>query len=237
MPTGFIDVVSNSAMLVIDDVRLTEEAASDPALFYRRMSLYVINALPLMSRPPELMQYLEDGITYPIYADDTWTSTEESTSGETTVQTGLTGYDLFSCVIQEQNADGTITNIPYTDATYDSETGNVTFPQQESVGIVYDMNFYTDGSFANDLTPTQMRLLGLGIACVWDERFTRNWLNIQMKIHDDSFNTVNESTYMRESTERLVKNRRLLNDELIKYEQDCNYAQAVSSAYKTRVLL
>ena len=41
MGTKWSEIISNHAMLEIDDVRLQEEAASDPAAFLRRMSLYL----------------------------------------------------------------------------------------------------------------------------------------------------------------------------------------------------
>ena len=67
----------------------------------------------------------------------------------------------------------------------------------------------------------------MAIAIVWDERFSRNWLSITQKIKDSSFDTVNESNYMREVQSRLVTNRQLLNDELRKYEQDLAYSNTV----------
>lgn len=46
MGTKWSEVISNHAMVAIDDVRLQEEAANDPAAFLRRMSLYMVNAIP-----------------------------------------------------------------------------------------------------------------------------------------------------------------------------------------------
>ena len=67
----------------------------------------------------------------------------------------------------------------------------------------------------------------MGIAIIWDERFTRNWLDMTMKIHDDSFTVANESNYIKETTARLVKNRAEFAGELQKYEQDCAYYAVV----------
>lgn len=220
MGTSWTEIITNYAMVEIDDVRLQEESGISPAQFLRRMSLYMNLALPLLNRPPELVPYLQDGLTIATYADANWTSNEASLSGETTIDTGITDFGLFSCVIREETANGYVTLSPYTDASYDAETGVVTFPQQTASGTLYVMDFYNDGSFAQELSPSLKRLLGLAVAFTWDERFSRNWLNMQMKIHDSEFNVGNEATYMREVTARQQKTRAAFFDELWKYEQD-----------------
>lgn len=225
MGTAWSEVICNYAMPLIDDVRLTDLMAEDQALFLRRLSIYVDLALPMLSRPPELDAFLKHGIAKPAYDDFSWVSTQESTEQETVVDTGLVGYQLFNCSLM--SSGDTVTLTPVTDVVYDAEAGTVTFPTQEEAGLEYDMNFYTDGSFGNDLTDAQKRLLGMAIAVVWDEGFSRNWLNIQPKDKDSSFDTVNESNYMREAQSRLSTNWALFNDELRKYEQDLAYAHVV----------
>ncbi len=227
MGTSWSEVICNFAMPVIDDVRLTDQMGENPALFFRRMALYMDLALPMVTRPPELEKYLRFGLVKPEYDDYLWTSTEESLSGETEIDTGMTGYDLFSCSLREVDESGIVTSTPVSDVTYDAETGVVTFPVQAEAGLEYNIDFYTDGSFYYDLTDAQKRLVGLAMAVVWDERFSRNWLNITQKIKDSSFDTVNESNYMRETQNRLFMNRHLLNDELRKYEQDLAYSNTL----------
>lgn len=229
MGTSWMEIITNSAMVFIDDVRLQDDAAISPAQFFRRMTLYMNMAIPVFNRPPEMMAYLTRGMQEPTYDDYEWVSTQESTAQSTVVATGLTGFELFSCVIREMDAAGNVTLTPYGNAEYDPQTGNVTFPQQSAAGTTYVLDFYTDGSFLNELTPSQKRILGLCVACVWDERFSRNWLNMQMKIHDQSFETVNESNYIKEVTARLSTNQALLAEALHKYEQDCAYLNTVTA--------
>lgn len=224
MGTAWSEVISDHAMVFIDDVRLMNQAEENPARFLRRMSLYMKNAIPLFSRPPEMIAYLKEGLTEPDYRDGAWVSDLQSLAGETKVETGFTGYELFSCAERVTEPDGTVILIPYPEASYDSETGEVTFPQQRDAGISYEMDFYTDGTFAHDLTAEQKRLLGLCIASVWDERFFRNWLNDAPKVHDRSFDAPNEPQYMEKGNKKKLQNRSLLNEELRKYEQDCTYA-------------
>lgn len=226
MGTSWSEIISDHAMVFIDDVRLTDQAAESPARFLRRMSLYMKNAIPVFNRPPEMVDYLKEGLTEPAYGDSAWISTEESLTAETKVETGMTGYELFSCAQRAEQPDGSVLLVPYGEAVYDPETGTVTFPPQMDAGLQYEMDFYTDGAFAHDLTAEQKRLLGLCVASVWDERFFRNWLGDAPKDHDRSFNPPNEPQYMEKGSKKKLQNRGLLNEELRKYEQDCIYATA-----------
>lgn len=221
MATTWADIVA-AALVQIDDVRLEEQMSVSPAQFYRRMSALIQQAMPLLSRPPELLTFLKNGMVLPTFDDFEWTSDEESTYGGAEVDTGMIGYELCSVTQRQSHPNGTITLLPYSEASYDPETGIVTLPDQDSAGINYDFDFYTDGEFP-DLTETQMRLFALAVAVVWDERFSRNWLNMQAKIHDDSFTTVNEANYTQQITKRLHDNRIAFNDELRWYEQLCAY--------------
>ena len=235
MATNWADIVA-SAMVQIDDVRLEEQMAVSPAQFYRRFSALIIQALPLMSRPPELLTYLQQNMVESDYGDYSWTSDEASTQGDTAVSTGMAGYDLCSVTQRVSHANGTISLVPYPNAVYDAETGVVTMPQQESAGIEYDFDFYTDGSFA-DLTETQMRLFALAIAVVWDERFSRSWLALTPKIADDSFRTVNEANYAQQITRRKTENRIAFDHEMRAYEQLCAYNGTYINIYNKTTLV
>ena len=234
MGTPWTEIICNYAMPVMDDVRLIDQMGENPALFFRRMAMYMDLAIPMVSRPPELDSYLNYELVKPVYDDMIWRSTSESLEGETTVETTMTGYDLFSCSLREVDESGVVTSTPVSGVTYNPETGTVVFPKQETVGLEYNVDFYTDGSFFYDLTEAQKRLLGLAVGVVWDERFSRNWLNLTMKVKDASFDTVNESNYMREVQNRLFMNRHLLNDELRKYEQDVAYKNTVTPKAQLR---
>ena len=227
MATTWADITA-AALVQIDDVRLEEQMAVSPAQFYRRMSALIQQAMPLLSRPPELLSFLKQGMTAPEYGDFEWTSDEASTSAETAVDTGMIGYDLCSVTQRVQHANGTIALVPYAAAVYDAETGVVTMPVQASAGIDYDFDFYTDGEYPT-LTETQMRLFALAVAIVWDERFSRNWLGMTAKIHDDSFKTVNESNYIQQITKRLHDNRIAFDNEMRGYEQLCAYNGTVKN--------
>lgn len=228
--TAIADIITQ-AMVYIDDIRLQEQLAVNPALFYRRMSDYINAAMPLLSSPPQLFDYVNGEYTAPEYADMYWTSTDESTTQETVISTEYIGYDLCSVVSLDAENNATV----YSDAVYNSETGEITFPEQISAGINYEIDLYKDGETA-DLTPTMMRLFALAIAIVWDERFSNTWLSITPKIKDSSFQTVNESTYIDKLTNRQKENRQRFQDEMRKYEQNSAY-KTVVSPYQHKVTL
>lgn len=228
MGTAWSDIITNSAMVVIGDDRMLDDLRTDAALFFRRMSSWMGMAIPMLKSPPELLVYLTDGLVEPQYADFEWTSNQISTTQETVVETGKVGYELCNCVSVQYARNGDAAFFPYTDFTYEPETGVVTFPQQDSADVEYRLDFYTDGQFAHDLTFRQKRLLGLAIAVTWDNRFNREWLNIQPKVKDKSFNTPNENTTMKESTARYKENLQLFYSELRGYEQECAYMRRVN---------
>lgn len=224
--TAWSDVISR-AQVLIDDVRLENQLATSPAQYFRRMSLFIQTAMPLLSRPPELLKYIQGTMTAPLYDDYEWTSTRESVEGEETiVETGKIGFDLCSIVTVHTDGAGVPYYTPYSGAEYDPESGTVNFPRQDRDGIAYMMDFYTDGVFP-DLTDAQMRLFALAVAVIWDERFERTFLNLQPKLHDQSFETVNEANFLDKNGQRLMRNRQSFNDELRKYEQDCAFASNV----------
>lgn len=217
--TGWSEIITEAAGVLIDDIRWTKDAANIPARFFRAKSDFVLAALPRLNRPPDLEYVLERGMTQPRYDNYTWISTAESTTEAVTVQTGMVGYELCTVALRAPNG---ITETPYTDFTYDPTTGDVTFGIQTNAGLDYELDFYTDGTFP-PLTPTQMRLFSLAVAVVWDERMDRTWLYLAQKIKDSSFETVNEGNYAEKVSQRLLRNKQALSDELCKYEQDCAY--------------
>ena len=224
MATTWSEIITN-AMQVIDDIRWQEQLEAVPAQFYASKCDTVRFAIPLLHRPPELLTYLESDIVEPSWLPGEWTSTAESLEGETQVDTGFIGGQIFDCAIR--SADG-MEITPYTGATYDAETGIITFPQQTEEGIEYQWDVFVDGTFPT-LTKTQMRLFALAVAVVWDERFERNFLDLTMKIKDSSFSTVNEANYMEKSNRRLTQNRQNFEDELRAYEQTCAYATVLGN--------
>lgn len=229
MATTVSEVISQ-ALIFIDDVRLTELLQVSPARFYRKMSAYVQAAIPLLNRPPELFAYVSEEYVEPTFESSEWTSTFESVGTSTEVDTGITEYDLCSVTVRSE--DGTYES-PYSDFTYNAETGIITFGPQTQSGIQYEIDFYKDGSLA-DLSITMMRLMALAVTTVWYDRFSNNWLNMQMKIHDSSFDTVNESNYIEKLAFKNKEIKQAFTSELHKYEQDVAYNRTIPKVFRTK---
>lgn len=226
MATSWAEIDA-AAMVLIDDIRLTEQMGISPALYYRRMSLFVQAAMPMLSRPPELLAYLSRSVVQPQYDDYEWVSTEASTTDSTVVDTGALGYELCSCVINELLTDGRVLQTPYA-VEYDAETGSVTFPIQPAAGIVYQLDFYKDGTFAV-LSDVQIQLFASAVALVWDERLLQTWLNRTPKINDSSFATVNEANYTEKTSQAHLRREQSFYEQLKHYEQLCSYQTVVSN--------
>lgn len=226
MGTKWVEIITDYAMPLIDDVRLQEELAESSALFFRKISIFLKNAVPLLDTPPELAMFLLGGLKYPDYDDYTWISDEESLSKETEIATGKIGFDICSVIRRDVDESGVVVYTPC-EAKYDKETGNVVMPKQSEPGAEYGIDFYLDGEFSGDLTLSQKSLLGLAVAVIWDERFSRNWLNLQVKIKDQSFSPGSESTYINAVYNRLEKNRAELAARLHDYDMKVAYINTV----------
>lgn len=216
--TGWSEVIS-AAKLLIDDVRWQKELETSAARFFRAKSDFVRMAIPRLNRPPGLLNYIRSGMEEPEYGAYSWESTQASTESSVPIATGMLNYGLCTVALRAENG---LYETPYTDFTYYPETGVVLFGVQPSAGLQYEIDFYNDGEFS-DLSEAQMRLFARAVAVVWDERFERNWLNLQPKIHDSSFSTVNEANYQEKASLRLQRSIQAFEDELRKYEQDCAY--------------
>lgn len=216
--TGFGEIIV-AAKLLIDDIRWQEELEFDPAKFFRAKSDYVMMALPLLNRPPDLLTYLQKGLVKPSYNSLRVDVPEQGA----VINVPGGPYDVVSCVrIGADNIEQT----RYDNITYDAEEGTVTFPAQDLGGYTYEIDLYADGS-CQELTSSMMRLFALAVAVVWDQRFDRNWLNMQMKIKDSSFSTAAEGQYAEKISQRYQRNTAMFVDELRKFEQDIAYHNVV----------
>lgn len=238
MGTAWASVITEDALLIINDLRLNQELAENPALFFRKMSFYMKNAIPRFNRPPEMKEQLAG--QEPVFADFTYTTSEEAAEA-VTVATGLTGFDLMSAGIMTEDVYGNPVYTPVEGLSYDQETGNVTIPataeQPVPAGTVYSLDFYTDGAFDNDLTPAQRRILALCIQYAWETAFVNDWLNRAPRAKDRSSDAGNVSSQTRANTERINAIKKTLDDEMTGYAQSCEYSQAVYPEFQQKVFL
>lgn len=230
--TKLLHVMSSYCAMYVDDIRLSNLAVSNPPLYARRMSQYMIPAIGLFTLPAQMQIYLlgteeDPHFIEPKYDSFSYTVTQDQTS-EIVVSLGenYTGYELFSCAIRQTDETGDIDDIPVA-AAYDEETGTVTIPASVSspipAGTVLEMDFYTDGEFTETLSVQIQNILGLCFQVVWQERFNTDWLSMVSKAEDKSFYEQNRANKMRADTERLDMLRRKLAGEMRRLEQNTYY--------------
>lgn len=217
MSTLFSDVLTQYAMQFIDDVRWSEQLATNPAQFFRAKSQALVLAVPRFNRPPTMQSYLT--YTLPVYDDYTYTI-QESDTFPLTLETTFNGHQLCSVGTVETDATGGVTYTPYTDFTYDDVNGNVVLNTEIPAGTEVDVDLYTDGFFDNDLDPTQQRILGLCVAYDWYFRMANSYLNVINPITDKTFSPRSATSEdKRANTARFTELGRQISSELMAYEQ------------------
>ena len=167
--TPILKVISEYCSIYVDDIRLQELAVTDSPLYCRRMWGYFQPAISLFTLPAEMQLYLvgttdASKLTVPTYSSTLYTTTEEYTEPfSIPLGADYAGYELYCCRQRITDLLGNVTYAPV-NAVYNSETGEVTILVAEGgsveAGTVYDFDFYTDGYFAEDLSPEVMDILG-----------------------------------------------------------------------------
>lgn len=233
MGTSWAEVITDDALLIINDLRLNNELAENPALFFRKMAFYMKSAIPRFNRPPEIKAWLS--CTEPVYNAMVHTVETEQTANYV-ISSGQTGYDLMSAGIMTEDVYGNPVYTPATNAAYDPETGDITVTATEEnpipAGTVFSFDFYTDGQFDNDLSAAQRRILALCIQYVWETAFVNDWLTRFPRAKDRSFDAGNVASQVRANTERINAVRKALDDEMTGYAQTCEYIEFVNPAAK-----
>lgn len=182
----------------------------------------------------------------PIYGSFQYTIPEDLTSDFVLqLDDNGKGYELFSCKKVTFDDFDNVVLLPMGDfktevkkdedgkkyyiitvgiVTYNSKDGTVTFhatidnPIQK--GTIFDMDFYTDGYFIENLTFEIMNILGLCFQVVWETRFINDWLSNVSKIEDKSFYEQNRANKIRADNERLALLDTKLAEAMRRYEQN-----------------
>ena len=230
MATTFSDIIALAlASKVINDLRWEQDFREDAALFLRQKSNAMQMAVTKFNRPPEMREYL--AYTAPSFDDYEHVADAEITGG-VTVNTGKTGYELCNVGILSIDKYNDAEYIPVFGSIYDDETGDVTIGGNYPAGTKFQVDFYTDGVFDNELNQEIKEILCLCLAMVWETGFSGEWLNRTPILQDKTFKRASTESAWTEAQEH--KRRALetaLNDRLMKYEQNAQYRSVV--IYKT----
>lgn len=164
-------------------------------------------------------------IVEPIYGNFRYTTETEITS-DFIIQLDDSGkgYELFCCQMVTFDDFGNWILNP-TNATYDDINGTVTLhatPENPiKKGAIFDMDFYTDGYFIENLTSEIMNILGLCFQVVWQRHeFNNDWISNVPKVEDKSFNEQNRANKEKADDSRLDMYNSELAGAMRRYEQN-----------------
>lgn len=228
--TPILKVITEYCSVYVDDDRLNDLAEEDTPLYARRMWGYFRLSIPLFNLPARMPLYLmgtleNPKMVEPIYGSFQYTTTEELTS-EYVLQLDDSGkgYGLFCCRIRSFDDFDNVIMLPTSVAEYDSINGTVTFhatPENPiPKGTIFDMDFYTDGSFNETLSPEIMNILGMCFQIVWQTRFMNDWLSNVSKVEDKSFYEQNRANKIKADNERLNVLKVNLAEAMRRFEQN-----------------
>lgn len=235
--TPILKVMTEYCAIYVDDIRLQDLAVENPPQYAREMWNYFRSAIPLFNLPPEMETYFygtpqNPKLTEPQYDNTTYTLAEDkSTDFVISLGEDFANYDISSCRIKNFDGSG---NVYYTevDYTYDADTGDfVISPGAENsipAGTIFDFDFYSDGEFANTLTPAIMSILGMCFQVVWQDRFNEDWISNVSKVEDKSFSEQNRANKLRADTQRLESLRVKLAEEMRSFSRNRHYNAIVT---------
>lgn len=230
MSTPILKVISEYCNIYVDDINLQQLAEEDKPLYARRMWGYFKPAISLFTLPAQMPIYLmgtpeNPKLIEPIYGSFQYVVENEMTSDFSIElnESGI-GYELFSCRVREVDDFGNVIMLPTSNVKYDSETGIVTFyasPEDPILkGTTYDMDFYTDGYFIENLTSEIMNILGLCFQVVWLTRFMNDWISMVSKVEDKSFFEQNRANKMKANIEQVQHAETTKNQAMRRLEQN-----------------
>ena len=242
MATPILKVITEYCSVYVDDIREQERAKTNMPLYARKMWGYLQAAIPFFTIPSSMLEYLvgtydKPKITAPIYGSLIHTIDEDLTEDfNLTLDNNGEGYELFTCQIQEYDDFGNAILYPTDLVTYESENGIVTFhatPEEPiAKGTIFNMDFYTDGYFEENLSGDIMRILGMCFEVVWQMRFNNDWLSIVPKVEDKSFFEQNRANKIKADNERLNQYESSLASAMRKYEEKLVARKVIPNFYR-----
>lgn len=228
--TPILKVITEYCAVYVDDINLQALAEEDMPLYARRIWGLFRPAINLFNLPAKMPIYLlgtpeNPKLTEPIYGSTDYTVTEDKIA-PFTVPLGDSGkgYELFCCREKTFDDFGNVIMLPTAVASYDSETGIVTFNASAEnpipKGTIFDMDFYADGYFVETLSSEIMNILGMCFQVVWQTRFINDWLSNVPKVEDKSFFEQNRANKIKADNERFNLLQTNLAQAMRRFEQN-----------------
>ena len=226
MATTFSDIITLAlTSKIINDLRWEQDFAENAALFLRQKSKAVELAIPKFNRPPEIRQYLS--YKAPSF-DSYYEYVEQAIEGTVTIETEMTGYEVCNVGILYIDQYNDPAYKPVKTFTYNNETGDVIILGNYPAKTEFQIDFYTDGVFDNELNMEVQEILCYCLNMVWETGFSGEWLNRTPILQDKTFKRASTESAWTEAQEHKRKAaENALNDRLMKYEQNAQYRSVV----------
>ena len=221
MGTTWEEIEARAMTYIKDDLSLEQDMKTRLPVFYNRMRAYMVEAIPLFNRPPEMLERLKN-YTEPDFESVSYQAENDQESGFV-IEAGVFGADLCAVGILAEDQYGDVSYTPLTAFTYDPEDGNVTVNAAASAGTVFDLDFYKGGSFDTELNDQEKGILAFAVYNRYEHRFDNDVLERTAKIRDSAFTTISEASQTQANTQRMKAADNELFDKLRAYQQNIEY--------------
>lgn len=213
--TSFAEVYEY-ALTEIDSYKLKILSRQNPALFYRKMFLYLQQGVPYFDSPIGIQEKLQ--YTKPTFNDGLFTVTANSAE----ISTGIKGFETVCAVVNDE----------ITPLSYDNQTGIITLEKTFGHDVTADIDFYTDGYFHTQLNGREMQILGLCIGFTWFKKFANDELDMKPKMKDSSFKIGSEFGDTNSRTSRMESLYNILQLQLGSYARDVGMTPIIFGTQK-----
>lgn len=225
MGTSWESIETRAMTYIKNDLSLEWDMKNRLPVFYNRMRAYMMEAIPLFNRPPEMLLKLKD-YTEPLFSALSYTQETDESAG-ITIETGETGYDICSAAVQAEDDFGEIELNPIPVQSYDTATGHVVLTGSFSAGTEIMLYFYKAASFKAELNHAEQGILAFAVYNRWEHRFDNNVPERTSKIRDAGFTTVSEASMTTANRGRMEKADHDLYDMMRAYQDDLDYLDVV----------
>lgn len=215
--TTYWEIYEKFALANITDLELNDLFETNPAQFGIRMEMYMLNGIALFTRPELVQDLLADREDAKV--DNLQTILEEPTKS---LNTEKKGFDKVNATyikgVDEDTDMPIIENLPL---SYNKETGEIVFVEEQPIGTDIDIDFYKDGYFNQDLNLTEKRILGRCIQESWENKFMGREIDRMLIIEDRQTKVANQANRSNSLTQRFEVLSGVLQAEMQRYEDSC----------------
>lgn len=199
MATAWEEIEIRATTYIKNDLSLEWDKANRLPVFFNRMAAYMMEAITVFNRPPEMLAKLG---TYTAPSLESVSETLDGDEDDVQIDTGVLDASIVSVGIMSTDEYGDAVYTPVPGVSYDAVNGIVTVPGSYTAGTVFEVDIYTPGSFNADLNETEKGILAFAIYNRYEHRFDNDVLERTSKIRDSAFTTISEASQTQAGTSR-----------------------------------